>query len=343
MAIDNKSLIFHPAFHQAVEKLVSKSDTKRASNLIATAIQAFFYAPQELGGRVEKAAIQAFTSKADIPDPQYAFDTFVQVTNWDDRYQNAFKIRQFNPNQGSFSIVDITNAFTFDKLVEGGNVSIKKVKGTSVDVQAVTYADGVGWTWEMLEDRKFSEMVELLQLMVQEFYASKSKNYYRLITDAGYANAGVVAWQGSGTDILQRDRLTLGAMLDKVADDCKDLGVVSDVVTAQYDAYCKPSMAVRVNNALNSSLGAANGIGGVPPYNVRINPTMNLNRTSDATVLATDVVLCLSGGKTQRGDKLLPQTYSKEDIVSFSEILTARARYAGVVAEPKQIIKGAFA
>ncbi|MCZ8364513.1 MAG: hypothetical protein O9338_17680, partial [Microcystis sp. LE19-251.1A] len=149
-----------------------------------------------------------------------------------------------------------------------------------------------------------------------------------------------VSWQGVSTDsVLTRDRLTLMKALNDIATACKDLGLVSDVASARYDVYATPTNALRLSNAMNGALGAANGIGGVPPYNVVVNPTFNLRRTS-GSVGATDFIVTMSGGKIQRGDKVLPQSFQKEDILSFSQILSVRARYAGVVAEAKQTIKG---
>ncbi|PJZ87927.1 hypothetical protein [Leptospira levettii] len=316
---------------------------RRAGKFLQASIQAFFDAPKMYKPGNKEASIQAFTTTKDIPDPQFAFDTFQKISNWDNRYENAFKVRTFDANKGTFSIVDISNAFTFDKLPEGGSATIKKIKGESIDVKAVTYADAVGWTWEMLEDRMFSEMADMLQMMTQEFYASKSRNYYRLLSDAAYdtvnGNASV-SWQGVSTDtVLTRDRLTLMKAVNDIAKACKDLGLVSDVASARYDVYAEPTNALRLSNAMNGALGVANGIGGVPPYNIVVNPTFNLRRTS-GSVGATDFIVVMSGGKVQRGDKLPPQTKQSEDALAFASVLTVRARYAGVVAQAKQTIKG---
>lgn len=331
------------AFDDIAKNSFGTEKGRKAGQFIAASVQAFFNAPNLYKPGAKEVSIQAFTGAQDIPDPQFAFDVFQKISNWDNRYENAFKVRSFDANKGSFSIVDITNAFTFDEVPEKGDITVKKVKGSSIDVKAVTYADAVGWTWEMIEDRQYSEMFEILNLMVQEFSSSKSRNYYRLITNAAYdtvlGNASV-AWQGVTTDsVLTRDRLTLMKAANDVAVACKDLGLVPDVASARFDAYAPPTIALRLQNAMNAVLGNANGIGGVPPYNININPTFNLRRTS-GSVGTTDFILVLSGGKTQRGDKLPPTSYQRDEILSFQSITSVRARYAGVVAEPKQTIKG---
>lgn len=319
---------------------------RKAARFLAMSIQAFFEAPKIYKPGNLEASIQAFTVSKDIVDPQFAFDTFQKISNWDNRYENAFKVRSFDDGKGTFSIVDVTNAFTFDQVGEGKTIAVKKMKTTKIDVEAVEYADAVGWTLRMIEDRMFSEMTDMLQTMVQEFYASKSRNYYKLITDAAYDTSNgysSIAWQGAGTDsVLTRDRLTLTEAVNTVAVGCKDLGLVSDVAMARYDVYTTPKNAVRLSNAINTQLGSANGIGGVPPYNIAINPTFNLSRTT-GSVGASDFIVTLSGGKIQRGDKILPQSHESEDPLSFTQILSVRARYGGCVGTAKQTIKGALA
>jgi hypothetical protein len=346
----NHLMIFHPHFQGALGDLAKNGlgteKGQRARKYMQTAVQAFLEGVSKLGVDKKVADLQAFTSSADIPDPQFAFDSFVKVSNWDNRYENAFKVRTFDNNKGTFSIVTISNGgFVFDQLPQGGTVTVRRFDGNSIDVRAVTYADAVGWYWEMVEDRMFSEMVDMLGTMAQQFFASKSKNHYRLLTDASFdtsnGNASV-AWQGVGSDpLLTRDRLTLSKMVNDVALAVKDSGY-GDVAVAQYDLYCQPLLAQRIADALNPQLGGANGIGNIPAFNIRINPTYNLNRSS-GSVLATDAILVLSGNKIQRGDKVSLTSYQTTDNLSASEIVVGRARYGAAVADPKQTIKGAFA
>lgn len=348
----NPGMIFSDNFKGAMEDYAKngKSTEKgeRARRYMQTAVQAFMQGSNSLGLANEKyreAKIQAFTSSADIPDPQYAFDSFVKIANWDNLYENSFKLRQFNPMQGFFSIVTINGAgFAFAQLPQGGSVSVKRYTGDEVLVKAITYADGLGWYEEMIEDRDFSGMVEQLNDMTNNFFASKSTNYYRLITDAGFdtsnGNASV-AWQGSGA-ILERDRLTISKMANDIAVSVKNSGY-GNVATAQYDVYCQPIIAPRLKDALNGQLGAANGVGNIPAYNIRVNPTFNLNRSAGAAVAATDAIMVLSGNKIQRGDKIALEARQTYDTLSASHIVVGRARYGGAVADPKQTIKGAFA
>lgn len=348
--MNKHSLIFTNQFKEALNTLASNSLStekgKKAGQFIKASVQFFFEGVGKLGAEKKVADIQAFTASEDIPDVQYAFDTFSRVGNWDNRYENAFKVRSFNDNQGSFSIVTIADGgFTFDQLPEGGTVTVRRFSGSEVIVKAVTYAEAVGWYWSMIEDRQFSEMIDQLQIFTASYYSSKSKNHYRLLTDAAFDTANgnpSVPWQGTTSDsVLTRDRLTLSKMADDIADACKSRGY-GDVATSQYDVYCRPLLAQRLLDAVNGMMGASNGVGGVPPYNIRINPTFNLSRTT-GTVLATDAIMCLSGNQIQRGDKLAPTSYQTTDNLSFSEIVTVRARYGAAVADVKQTIKGAFA
>jgi hypothetical protein len=345
----NHSTIFTNKFKLAIDDMVKTSATtekgSRARQYVSKSIQAFIEGGQNLGVS-KNVDIQAFTSSADIPDPQYAVDSFVKIANWDNRYENAFKLRQFNPNQNTFEIIDISDGgLVFDEVKQGGTISIKRFSGTEIFVKAKSYGEAIGWYWEMVEDRMFSEMFDQLATFTNQALSSKSRNHYRLLTDAAFdtvlGNASV-AWQGAGTDpVLTRDRLTLSLAIDTIANACRNFGF-GDVATARYDVYCSPRLAIRLNDAINANLGTANGIGGIVPYNVAINPTYNLNRSS-GSVLATDFIVCLSGNKIQRGDKLGLTTYQSSDNLSFSEIVTGRMRYGAAIAEPKQTIKGALA
>jgi len=210
------SLIFTKQFKEALNTLSTNSlnteKGRKAGQFIKASAQFFIEGVGKLGADKKTADIQAFTASKDIPDVQYAFDSFVRVGNWDNRYENAFKVRAFNENQGSFSIVTLSRAgFTFDQLPEGGTVTVRRFSGSEVIVKAVTYADAIGWYWSMVEDRMFSEMIDQLQIFTSEFYHRKSRNHYRLLTDAAFDTVNgnpTVPWQGSGTGVLQRDRLT---------------------------------------------------------------------------------------------------------------------------------------
>jgi len=340
--------IFSPNFEAAIDdmkKFSSNTDKGSKSRLyVRDSIQAFLGGVSNLGV-TKKVDIQAFTASADIPDPQFAVDTFAKVANWDNRYESAFKLRQFNANQGTFEIMDISNGgLTFDQVVPGQSLSVKRFTGTNIFVKAKTYGDSIGWYWEMIEDRDFSGMFDQLASFTTAAMASKSNNHYRLLTDAAYdttdGNANI-AWQ-AGDSLRERDRKTLALAIDTIAKAVKALGF-GDVATARYDVYASPLVATRLMDAMDSKLGAANGIGGVVPFNVVINPTYNLNRTSAATVLDTDFIVVLSGNKIQRGDKTGLTTHQSSDNLSFSEIISGRMRYGAAVAEIKQTIKGALA
>ena len=341
--------VFSSNFKEASNAMLLNSASTekgaKARGYIRASVQAFIEGASELG-TTRKVDIQAFTGSADIPDPQFAVDTFAKVANWDNAYESAYKERQFNDNQGTFEIVDISNGgLTFGEIKQGGTLTVKRFTGTEIFVKAKTYGEAIGWYWEMFEDRDFSGMFDQLSTFTNEALASKSLNHYRLLTDASYDESlgnTNITWQGVSTDsVLTRDRLTLSKAIDSVASACKNFGF-GDVGRARYDVYSSPLLSIRLRDAINPMLGNANGIGGVVPFNVVVNSTYNLNRTSGA-VGVNDFIVVLSGNKIQRGDKMGLTTYQSSDNLSFSEIVTGRMRYGAAVAEPKQTNKGVLA
>ena len=116
--------LYEPARMEKIRKAIlagSKTDKIKAKN----SIQAFFSAPLELASEIKngslvKNAMQFFTTKSDIPEfITQSFDVFAKIANYDNRYEQAFKLRQFDDGRGEFTIVDVSNYFTFDKLPEG--------------------------------------------------------------------------------------------------------------------------------------------------------------------------------------------------------------------------------
>jgi hypothetical protein len=318
----------------------SKEDKMKA----AASIQAFWNAPVELSpmiksGELQKASIQAFTTSSDIPEfVTQSFDVFAQLANWDNRYEAAFKVRSFDDGRGYFTIVDVNNYFTFDELPEGAQVPIRRMTGTFATVPAKTYADGLGWTYEMLEDRRFSEMIDIAEQMRNGFYSKKADVHYRLLVTAAQSQ-GVITYQGSGTspaEVLKRDVDTIQLAATTIAKDCKDLGF-GDVASAPVIIYGSPALEGRIAAALSQrqATGIAPSI--LAGRNISFQPTYKLASSAGVAIADTQFLMVLPQNKIQRGDKVAPTTYMDEDVLSFSKIQTVRARFGAAVAEPKQV------
>lgn len=318
----------------------SKEDKMAAKN----SIQAFFNAPAELGGLTKKdnimASLQAYTTKSDIPDMvTQSFDVFAQIASYDDRYASAYKQRTFDQARDYFEIVDVVNYFTFDELPEGAQVPIKRFTGTKAQIKAKTYADGIGWTWEMLQDRRFSEMIDIAEQMRLAFFMKKARLHYQLLVDGATAG-GSIAWQGSGTtpaDQFNRDVLTISTAVNDIKKSVKDLGF-GDVAGQTIFFYGSPYMEGRFQ-AATSARNANQIIPTILPSNMNVQffPTYELRTGSGTAVPDTRMVALLPGHKIQKGDKELPTTYMDEDIISFSNIQTVRARFGAGVGETKQL------
>jgi hypothetical protein len=326
------------------------SGTREDKFAAKNSIQAFWNAPMELGGVTKSknvmASLQAYTTTSDIPDMvTQSFDVFAQLASFDDRYNQAFKIRSFDSERDYFEIVDVVNYFTFDELPEGAQVPIRRFTGSKAAIYAKTYADSVGWTQQMLEDRRFSEMVAIAEQMRLAFYTKKARLHYALLVD-GAATGGTVTWQGSGTtpaDVFNRDVTTISKAVNDIKKATKDLGF-GDVASQTIYFYGSPYLEGRFQ-AATSARNANNITPTILPgsMNVVFMPTYELKSSAGTALPDTTLVAVLPGHKIQRGDKVLPQSFFDEDIITFSNIQSVRARFGAGVGETAQLRQVQFA
>ena len=319
---------------------------------VHNSIMHFFNAPSELVGVGSKQVlsnIQAFTQKGDIPDlpASLILDVFNKIENYDMRAEQAYKLRQFDPGQDTFSIVDVSNFFTFDKLPQGGKVEIKHVTGTVAYVKAVRYADGFGWEIEMIEDRRFGEMVQLAEQFRDAYYTRRGKVHYTALVEAAKsassATAGTPTAYQSGLNDNEKLAKTISLCASTIGDKVKNLGVHPDPAMAPILIYCKPADYDRMVTAVNTRQTSAASSFALQSRQYTVLPSYMLKDKDGNEIAANTAVMVLVGGKIQRADKTPPTTYTAEDITSFSQLQTVRARFACAVAEPKQTAMFALA
>lgn len=344
--------------HERYLQYTALSDPKRMEKIVAAmvgsdpvrkhmaknSIQAFMNAPMELAGEIkagilQKNAIQAFTTTADLPEMYTkTFDVFSRIANYDLRWQEAFKERTFDEFRNYFEIVDITNYFAFDPLPEGSSVAIRRFTGAKATVNAVTYADGIGWTEQMAEDREYSTMIQMAEQFQDAFWNKKSKVHYALLVDASSPN--FTAWQTttSGTtpaEILKRDVDTINKAAFTLTNNVKSLGF-GDVATAPLLIYGTPEYEGRIAAALQQRIASAIAPSILGSRPIKFMPTYNLISSNGNALASSICIMVLPGNKIQRGDKLLPKSYMQDDVLTFSKIQTVRARFGAAVAEPLQ-------
>lgn len=308
-------------------------------------IQAFMQAPEKLApiiksGGLETLKAQFYTTKSDIPDfLSNTFDTFNEFVNYDNRYESAFKVRTFDPQSDFFTIATTSEYFTFDELKEGGQISIKRVSADKAHIYAKSFADGFGWTWDMLADRKFGELLDVAQTMREAYYRRKSKFHYALLTDAGVANANTITWQGSGTtptEIHYRDVTTVNLARNNIAIALKDNGL-GDVLQGQYVIYYHPKMQSRLQSALGQTVPNIISPTVIGSANFVLMPTFNLVQSNGTALADTQCMMVYAGGKIQRADKQMPTIYSGTEITTASDLLVCKGRFGAGIAEPLQI------
>lgn len=316
-------------------------------NKVHNSIMHFFNAPSDLapfaGNGKLLSNIQAFTQKGDIPEvpASLLLDVFNKIENYDMRAEQAYKLRQFDPGQDTFSIVDVNNFFTFDKLPQGGKVEIKHVTGTIAYVKAVRYADGFGWEVEMLEDRRFGEMVQMAEQFRDAYYLRRGKVHYTALVEAAKSASSATAgtptpYASTGLSDTEKLAKTISTCASVIGSAVKNLGVHPDPAMAPMLIYCDPSDYDRLVTAVNVKAPFAASGFALQGRQYTVLPSYMLKDKDGVAIAANRAIMVLAGGKIQRGDKTPPTSYNAEDIQTFSQMQTVRARFACAVAEPKQ-------
>lgn len=326
------------------EAMLSNDSTARVK--AKNSIQAFMNAPMDLASHIRSnslnTAIQAFTTTSDLPEMYTkSFDVFSRIANYDLRWMEAFKERTFDDVRNFFEIVDVTNYFTFDQLAEGESVNIKRFTGTRAQVNAVTYADGIGWTDQMIEDREWSIMIQLAEQFQDAFWNKKSKVHYALLVDAAVGNPNNVVWQTSGgttpAGVLKNDVDTIQLAQFRLGDSVKNLGL-GDAAMQPLLIYGSPKFEGRIMAALAQRQPSAIVPSILGGRQIKFMPTYNLVSSNGNAIPQNQYLMVYPGHKIQRGDKLAPKSYIENDARSFSQIQTVRARFGAAVAEPLQVL-----
>lgn len=315
---------------------------KKAKN----SLMHFFNAPSDLvylsNGKHLISSIEAFTTKGDIPDlpASLLLDVFNKIEAYDMRGEMAYKLRQFDPGQDTFSIVDITNFFTFDKLPQGAKVNLKHIKGDVAYVKAVRYADGFGWDEDMLEDRRFGEMIQIAEQFRDAYYIRRAKAHYTPLVVAAAsgssATGGTALAVQSGNNNNEKIINTISKCAAIIAAAVNGLGVHPDPSMATMMIYIDPADYDRVYTAVNTRTTSAASSIALSGRQYQVLPSFMLKDAAGTAIPANTAVMVLGGGKIQRGDKTQPKSYTDKDVLSFSQIQTVKVRFGNAVAEPKQ-------
>lgn len=318
-------------------------------------IHNFLFAPDLIREKtgiksIQNFNIQNFTTKGDFPE----IDTNIQkvfnkIQNYDDRYLYAFSQVQFDPNRDFIEILDVDNLISFDKIEEGGRVNIYRLGGSVGIVKAVTYGAGLGWTYDLLEDRKFGLIVQIAERFRDAWYHRLSRVHYTLLAEAGYdpnnANAGAtVPFAGPVTDPdALRVIKTIDTAAQLIGNAIKDLGIVPDPAIANCIVYCNPRHYTRILNAVRPVSGFLSNSYATIVRDIQVYPTYNLIRANGTAYSSDDIIVVVPGGKNVTATKLPPTEYTRQDIETFSTITTVRARIAAAIGEPKQVVRATIA
>lgn len=286
-----------------------------ASNKIRAVVDNFFHAPV----KAQRAKIKAYATSTDFPQPMTPDPSVWQATdNFDMGWEQAFTNVPVADGHGFFEIATLTGIANWALTPEGSAANVDKFSGSLVQVPMITVSAGLGWTLQMIQDRRLAVMFDRAREFRSRYWRDKANRHYALLKAVGLAVA--TPWDTTGASTLEKDIITLNNAHYNLTFPLIDAGLGDDLANAEVILYASPLYRGRINRALrqDSQYLATSQI------EVPIRPfyTFNTNIPSGAKAL-----MVLPGRKLQAGEKMAPTTYAKTDIFTLSYVETVFARY----------------
>lgn len=287
------------------------------------------------GNRALAGALQHFTVTGDIPNvAQEIVDAFHERQDFDRGYEELFKIHDMSQaGQDHFNIGTVSEGFTFDEMVEGARVELKRWTASKTAVYVRTFADAVGWTGDTFRYRKLLDIQQGLADLEAAHEAKKASVHYGLI-EAVPDQDGVdvdVAYQTATEDTAPyNDALTIQTACAEIDAALADSGMQLSAASPFYVVARRSSFAYRLTRALNTMNQAVQGSPTLITYNVRPLFTNQIASTSYYYVV-------LPGHKLQTGYWRPLEIKFGGDTLSDMEYARGLAQYSCACGEVDQI------
>ncbi len=316
----------------------NREDSFRAINTI----RSYIFLPSLLENVKDKNNfVRSYISENDIAKViTQTFDVESDLAMFDANSILAFKQVNFDEGQDSVEVVDVRNGVTFKQIREGEKVDLTKISAESTYIKAVYLGGGVEIPFRLFENRKFSQIVDLLTELRNAAYRDKYNYLYKLLVAGGTANT-TINWQGTGTDpIAKRDILTLNLIASTLGQDNRyKSNAMSEILI-----YCHPNLEPRLRAAINYTTYSAGNIDvAITSRPIRIIPTYELVDANNNSLPVTRVAAVLPQRRVVYAEKIPLQNFTQQDIISFSQVFTARIGMAAAVADVKQTLLANFA
>lgn len=280
--------------------------------------------------------LRAFTGKNSIPAPvQNVFEVFRNMESVDMKVSDAvFRTVTLDASDTNIEVADVTNGLVVEKILPGEPVKMGKISGTLGYIPVVTYAGGLNWPWELIEDRKIAKMISIAEEEVARFYHVKMKALLGIIADA--ANTGGTSTAGASTNAVEKVIQGINKAIIAIETRLKD---VYPMDPASY-GYVIVANAGTNENLVRAALGQTQISTNVSelllPRNISLLTSYNLKESDGTAIPATEVCVCVAKHKFLYADKVKPEQRSAEDIGTLSTSQVIRARFAAGCADTRE-------
>lgn len=307
-------------------------DSGKAEKVTAV-LQNFWELPNKKAEYVEKARLQAFMTKSDLPDIITNMpDIFRNVDNFDSGWMLAFKDRALDPGRKEWELVTFTNGITWRLMGEGERAVVEGITGDVRYGSCNRYSAAVGWTYDMINYRRLGSMVELALEVRNSYFEDKANRHYGLLRQS--KTGTTTNYDTTGSTQLDKDINTLNSAIVTMSNQLKDKSY-GDVVNATYLLYIKPHLKARMIRALANTAQDVQGMPQRVIYNIQPVVTWNANAFPENTT--TDALLVLPGQKIQKATALDMLTLGDTDNLSATYTQAFHSFYGAVVGDGEQL------
>lgn len=311
---------------QAMQESPDDSRTVEAAKAIRKTIMAFMARPA-----IEaRKAVQAFTTKADLPTMiTQTFDTFRQTDNFDMMWEQAYKQVQLAPNRLFWEILDVDSGLEFVEVPEGAQVQVNSISGSKVLGWVRKYGGALGWSQELIMTQDIGAMQQMAEILREKFWKDKGNRHYVLMATEGLGN--VDTYDADGANELEKDINTINKSAFALLNNCKDLGF-GDMANAPLLLYVSPFMRPRILRALATTFQDVPGMQTRVVYPVTPLFTFNQYLTAPTGSSNTSYgLMVLPGRKIQRAEAMAPTSFTRQDIQTLGTIQAVWSFYGALI------------
>lgn len=298
--------------------------------------------------------IQAFSGTPDLPKiTEDVFTREMIMPNMDVGWQQAYKTIPLERGQLTWQILEVDSGFTFELTPESAEAKIYSVSGTSVTAKVEKYSAGIGLTWEMIEEHRLYNFMQLYEALRMKYYTLWANVHYKLLAQAaGFTPGGTskfggtftklsdgndkIAYDATGASEEAKDAVTINKGHDTIAKALKDK-TYGDTANSQLLLYVRSNMRPRLENVLGRS-----GHQNHPNFSNSIGMVMPVYSNND-NIPENAGILVLPGYKIQNAVYLREMVKNFEDYKNLNMISTYWTVFGAIIGEAQQVAYLEFA